>query len=181
MQKQLGGRQFFKVADKYNKSFLSYKLIHNTQSAPCEKYQLIFSGFKVTPPSSFDDLADEKQDIEQPFLGPKSDEQIIRDHISAKNKGKHAAKETKRGGGQRPSSAGSGSQMDSAKIKGPSLDLDLPPPPSPPCTCGKDLPVLPPESILQDMNLMQGYMGGKFILLSDIIMTSMKNTSFKTL
>ena len=142
---------------------------------------MIFSGFKVTPPSSFDDLADEKQDIEQPFLGPKSDEQIIRDHISAKNKGKHAAKETKRGGGQRPSSAGSGSQMDSAKIKGPSLDLDLPPPPSPPCTCGKDLPVLPPESILQDMNLMQGYMGGKFSLLSDIIMTSMKNTSFKTL
>ena len=141
------------------------------------KFQLIFSGFKVTPPSSFDDLADEKQDIEQPFLGPKSDEQIIRDHISAKNKGKHAAKETKRGGGQRPSSAGSGSQMDSAKIKGPSLDLDLPPPPSPPCTCGKDLPVLPPESILQDMNLMQGYMGGKFILLSDIIMTSMKNIS----
>ena len=138
---------------------------------------MIFSGFKVTPPSSFDDLADEKQDIEQPFLGPKSDEQIIRDHISAKNKGKHAAKETKRGGGQRPSSAGSGSQMDSAKIKGPSLDLDLPPPPSPPCTCGKDLPVLPPESILQDMNLMQGYMGGKFSLLSDIIMTSMKNIS----
>ena len=138
---------------------------------------MIFSGFKVTPPSSFDDLADEKQDIEQPFLGPKSDEQIIRDHISAKNKGKHAAKETKRGGGQRPSSAGSGSQMDSAKIKGPSLDLDLPPPPSPPCTCGKDLPVLPPESILQDMNLMQGYMGGKFILLSVIIMTSMKNIS----
>ena len=63
--------------------------------------------------------------------------------------------------------------MDSAKIKGPSLDLDLPPPPSPPCTCGKDLPVLPPESILQDMNLMQGYMGGKFILLSDYIDTTM--------
>ena len=180
MQKQLGGRKCFKVGDKYNKGFISYKLY--TQSAPCGKYHLIFSGFKVTPPSSFDDLADEKQDIEQPFLGPKSDEQIIRDHISAKNKGKHAAKETKRGGGQRPSSAGSGSQMDSAKIKGPSLDLDLPPPPSPPCTCGKDLPLLPPESILQDMNLMHGYMDGKFILLSDITMAMLINdTSFKIL
>ena len=111
----------------------------------------------MTPPSSFDDLDEVKQKRsheQTAFLGPKSDEDIIREHISAKNKSKHATKESKR---SRPSSAAS----DSTKFKAPSLDLDLPPPPSPPCTCGKNLPVLPPESMLQDFNLMQGYMDGK--------------------
>ena len=122
---------------------------------------LIFIGFKVTPPSSFDDLDDVKikRDHDQaPYLKPRTDEDIIREHISGKSKNKHGAKDSKRSG-QRPSSAGS----DSTKLKAPLLDLDLPPPPSPPCTCGKNLPILPPESILPDINVIHGYMDGKLL------------------
>ena len=141
------------------------KLISEIISIPFCLYPLTcknfnFSvGIKVTPPSSFDDLDDINQkryDEKSAFLEPKSDEDIIREHISAKNKGKYSTKDGKRRG-DRPSSVAS----DSAKFKAPSLDLDLPPPPSPPCTCGKNLPILPPESMPPEINLMHGYMDGK--------------------
>ena len=106
-----------------------------------------------------------RYDEKSAFLEPKSDEEIIRQHISAKNKGKYSsAKETKRRG-DRPSSVAS----DSARFQGQSLDLDLPPPPSPPCTCGKNLPVLPPESMLPEINLMHGYMDGKMIFFMLVV------------
>ena len=122
---------------------------------------------KVTPPSSFDDLVDlkPKREHDHPtLLQPKSDEDIIREHISAKNKHKPSTKETKRGGQRRPSST----EGDLDKFNGQSLDLDLPPPPSPPCTCGKNLPILPPESILPDINVMSGYSDGKICFVPSL-------------
>ena len=118
----------------------------------------------MTPPSSFDDLDEvkpQRSHEQTAFIEHKSDEDIIREHISSKNKSKHGSKESKR---SRPSSVAS----DSAKFKVPSLDLDLPPPPSPPCTCGKNLPVLPPESMLPEFNIMQGYIDGNIFLLWNI-------------
>lgn len=119
----------------------------------------------MTPPSSFDDLDEVKQQRsheQTAFLEHKSDEDIIRDHISSKNKRKHGTKESKR---SRPSSAAS----DLTKFQAPSLDLDLPPPPSPPCTCGKNLPVLPPESMLPEYSNMQGYFDGNICSLINTI------------
>ena len=63
-----------------------------------------------------------------------SDEDIIRDHITAKNAAISGGKKTgKDGRSKSVTYGGSGIEMEEV----------LPPPPSPPCTCGKDLQ-LPP-------------------------------------
>ena len=131
-------------------------------------------GFKLTPPSSFDDAADhqrKKQPQQQSITDPdhialasdsRSDEEIIREHIAAKQKHKFSS-DGQMMAQQKDSKVShhkSSMRTTSTGNLGPfnGLDLDLPPPPSPPCTCGKNLPILPTDqSLIPDMAGLQRY------------------------
>ena len=116
-----------------------------------------YLGLKVTPPSSFDDVVEvkKKRGHDRTAISEaKTDEEIIREHIAAK-KTKGDKKETKTRS-HRPTSRISGTGFN-----GQSIDLDLPPPPSPPCTCGKNLPNLPAEPQMTDLNIPSDYDAGK--------------------